>query len=265
MQSLQNAVIAGLIQGLLEWLPISSRGNLVLVLMALLGQDASQALSYSVHLHIGTGFAALVYLRRDIFSILLRRDEASRGMFNFLLISTLCTGLVGLPVFLFLESSFGYGEAVLGLTGLALISTGLIQRASPRSEDNDMVLGLRDGVILGSIQGLSVIPGLSRSGLTTSALLFRRFRGEDAFRVSFLMSIPASFAASIGLLLLRGPSGLDSSTLVGILAAFVSGVLSIGLLLRVVKRVSFWKLCVGLGSLVVAAYSLGLLSSFLFG
>jgi undecaprenyl-diphosphatase len=79
------------------------------------------------------------------------------------------------------------------------------------------------------------------------------------------MSIPASFAASIGLLLLRGPSGLDSSTIVGILAAFVSGMLSIDLLLRVVKRVSFWKLCVGLGSLVVAVCSLGLLSSFFLG
>jgi len=260
--SLQNAVITGLIQGLLEWVPISSRGSLVLVLMALFGQDASQALSYSVYLHLGTGFAALVYFRKDIFSILLRRDEQNRRLFNFLLIATLCTGLVGLPIFLFLEASFSYWEAILGLTGLALISTGLIQRASPLLEEKRMDLSLRDGIIFGSIQGLSVIPGLSRSGLTTSAFLFKRFKGEDAFRLSFLMSIPASFSASIGLLLLNGPSTFDPPTLVGILAAFVSGLLSINLLLRVAKRISFWKLCVSLGSLVVVAYLLGLLSSF---
>jgi undecaprenyl-diphosphatase len=261
--SLQDAVITGVIQGLLEWVPISSRGNIILLMMALFGQDASQALSYSVYLHMGTGLAALVYLRKDVVSILLRRDEQSRRLFNFLLIATLFTGLVGLPIFLFLEASFGYGEAILGLMGLALIATGLIQRASPRKEDKGIDLGLRDGIVFGSIQGLSVIPGLSRSGLTTSAFLFKRFGGEDAFKLSFLMSIPASFAASIGLLLLNGPSGFDTSTLVGILAAFVSGMMSMSLMLMVAKRTSLWKLCVGLGSLVVVVYLVGVLSSFL--
>jgi hypothetical protein len=167
--------------------PISSRGNIILLMMALFGQDASQALSYSVYLHMGIGLAALVYLRKYVGSILLRRDEQSRRLFNFLLIATLFTGLVGLPIFLFLEASFGYGEAILGLMGLALIATGLIQRASPRKEDKGIDLGLRDGIVFGSIQGLSVIPGLSRSGLTTSAFLFKRFGGGEGGRLQVIV------------------------------------------------------------------------------
>ena len=261
MPSLQDAVITGIIQGFLEWVPISSRGNLILLMMAILGQDASQALNYTVYLHLGTGLAALVYLRKNVARIILRRGEQSRMLFNFLLIATLCTGIVGLPIFLFLEASFGYWEAILGLVGLALIATGLIQRASPRKEGKGVDLGLRDGIVFGSIQGLSVIPGLSRSGLTTSAFLFKRFKGEDVFKLSFLMSIPASFAASIGLLFLNGLSGFDASTLVGVLAAFLSGIISMSLLLKVAKRTSLWKLCVGLGSLVILVYLLGVLSS----
>jgi undecaprenyl pyrophosphate phosphatase UppP len=76
------------------------------------------------------------------------------------------------------------------------------------------------------------------------------------------MSIPASFAASIGLLLLNGPSRFDTSTLAGILAAFVSGMMSMSLMLMVAKRTSLWKLCVGLGSLVVVVYLVGVWSSF---
>jgi len=75
------------------------------------------------------------------------------------------------------------------------------------------------------------------------------------------MSIPASFAASIGLLFLNGLSGFDASTLVGVLAAFLSGIISMSLLLKVAKRTSLWKLCVGLGSLVILVYLLGVLSS----
>ena len=109
----------------------------------------------------------------------------------------------------------------------------------------------RDGVILGLVQGLSAIPGLSRSGLTTSALLIRNYSGEEAFRISFLMSVPAVFAAAVGLMYLEGVPALESGLLASLAASFISAYLSIDVLLRVARGIRFWGLCVLLGTLAI--------------
>jgi len=257
--SLIAALVAGLLQGLLEWLPISSQGNLIIVMMSFLGLEPAYALSLSVYLHLGTGLAALVYFREEILGVLRRDSANNRLLFRFLAIVTFTTGIVGLPLFLIARGASLYGEVLLALTGAALIVTGLVQKGAKKGGRRTAEsLGSMEGLVLGVVQGLSAIPGLSRSGLTTSALLFRRFSGEEAFRVSFLMSVPAVFAAAVGLMYLEGVPALEPGLLVSLAASFISAYLSIEALLRLARRIQFWGLCVLLGLLAILPQALNL-------
>ena len=249
-----KALVLGLLQGVLEWLPVSSQGNLVLLAITLLGLEPSYALSFSVYLHVGTGLAALVYFRREVARIVMRGSEDDRRLFQFLFIATLLTGVVGFPIFAFVELASLYGEVLLALTGVALLVTGLMQRGREGRDlppPND--LELKDGILMGVVQGLAVIPGLSRSGVTTTALLVKGFTGKEAFRLSFLMSIPASFAAAAGLALTEGIPPIDAGILTALAASFIAALLSIDLLLKLARRTRFWKLCIALGLIALVA------------
>lgn len=249
-----KALILGFLQGVLEWLPVSSQGNLVVLAIAFLGLEPEYALSLSVYLHLGTGFAALVYFRNEVAGILGWGSEGDRELFRFLLIATIVTGVVGFPIFAFVRLTSLYGEALLALTGLALLATGVMQRGRKSGETwAPTRLNVQDGLVLGFVQGLSAIPGLSRSGVTTTALLLKAFPGEEALRLSFLMSIPASFAAVAGLTLIEGAPSVDTGILLALAASFISALVSIDLLIKIARRTRFWKLCVVLGLIALVA------------
>ena len=114
MDQIIKSLFLGIIQGLLEWLPISSQGNLVILMSSALGFTVSEALNMSVFLHVGTGLAAVVYFRKDIPGIIFRDSQENEGLFKFLFITTALTGVIGLPLFIFT------GVA----TGKAALSTG---------------------------------------------------------------------------------------------------------------------------------------------
>ena len=253
MNSLIESIIIGLLQGLLEWLPVSSEGNLVIVLVSFFGLNAEETLSTAIFLHIGTGLAALVYFRKEVFEILAGKTADHADLRLKLFIMTLLTGLVGFPIYMWLNISLAIGEILLALTGIALILTGLLQRQAARQEQTGSELTWPISIILGAAQGLAIIPGLSRSGLTTSIMLFRNFTGEEAFRISFLMSIPASFAAAFGMILVDGFTPDPLAALSALIAAIV-GYIAIDALLKLARRVSFWKICIGLGALAVLAW-----------
>jgi undecaprenyl-diphosphatase len=242
-----KALMLGLLQGVLEWLPVSSQGNLVVLAIAFLGLEPEYALSLSVYLHLGTGLAALVYFRNEVVGILGRRTDRDRELFRFLLMATIVTGAVGFPIFAFVRLTSLYGEALLALTGLALLD-----RESDETRAQ-IRLDVRDGLSLGVVQGLSAIPGLSRSGVTTTALLLKDFPSEEALRLSFLMSIPASFAAATGQALIEGAPTMDTGILLALAASFISALVSIDLLIKLARRTRFWKLCVVLGLIALVA------------
>ena len=235
----------------------------MILAVALLGFEPALALSLSVYLHLGTGLAAMFYFRKDLKRIILRNSEDDIQLFRFFLLATITTGVVGFPIFLFVKLSASTGETILVLTGLALIATGLIQKRNCRTATKKgMLPNSKDSIILGALQGFSVIPGLSRSGITTSVLLFEGYSGEDAFRLSFIMSIPASFAAVLGLGLFEGAPSVDTNLLIAIGASIFSSLFSINLLLKVAKKVQFWSLCILLGLIAiipVIPYFLGVL------
>ena len=253
MKSIFAAIITGILQGMLEWLPVSSEGNLVILLSQLFGYSVEETLNTAIFLHLGTGFAGLIYFREQIFGILTMSSKENKDLFFKLFAMTMLTGLVGFPIYMYLNISVALGEALLALTGIALIITGLLQREANKAGKEGAELDWPLSILLGIAQGLAIIPGLSRSGLTTSIMLFRDFDGEQAFRTSFLMSVPASFAAAIGLMLVKGFQP-DQYSALAALTAGVVGYLSMGVLISFAKRTSFWKICVGLGALAIIAW-----------
>lgn len=259
MVSLLEAAIIGVIQGVLEWLPVSSEGNIILFLVSVLGLDSSETLYLAVFLHLGTGLAALVYYRKESWDILIGDTERDKDMRLRLLVMTGLTGAVGLPIYVYLNVSPAVGGALLALTGLALIVTGLIQRRGNVGGERDASsLSWPETVALGVLQGLAIMPGLSRSGVTTSTMLLRGLRSDEAFNVSFIMSIPASFAAGLGLILIDG-FHVTAGAVGAVAVSAVVGYMTIGALIRFAQKTSFWKICVGLGCLTILAWTPNLL------
>jgi undecaprenyl-diphosphatase len=257
--SYPDAVIIGILQGFIEWLPISSEGNIVLLLMSIFNLHPHNAVQYALFLHLGTGVAASIYFRNEIRELAYAKTDETKNLRTQLIIITLTTGIVGLPIWILLELSSSFGESLLALTGIALIITGLIQLTTKVFKGKKIdELTISDSIVLGVTQGLAIIPGLSRSGITSSFLLFRGFSGEDSFRISFLMSIPASFGAAALVLMFNGYH-LTLYALISLVAALIVGLITIDVLIKMVKKISFWKLCITLGLIAVLSYG----SSFL--
>ncbi len=253
MNSLIEAIVTGVLQGALEWLPISSEGNLVILLSQLFRFNAEDTLNTAIFLHLGTALAAIIYFRKKVLSILMWSTPKEKDLFIKLFIMTMLTGVVGAPIFIYLIISTSLGELLLAITGIALIATGILQREVNEATQSEAELTWPLSIILGIAQGLAIIPGISRSGLTTAILLFSGFDGEKAFKTSFLMSIPASIAASLGLILM-GEVKLEYYLGLATIVAAITGYITIDQLLKVARKVNLWKICVGLGILALLAW-----------
>lgn len=248
-------VVFGILQGMFEWLPISSQGNLVIIMINLLSLNAQDALNLAIFLHTGTLFSVIVYFRRDLRHLLWRLGKYKPGfgseedsLITFLIISTIFTGLVGYPIYKVLTASEFTGEVFLGLIGISLIASGVIQKFSDFGRGLYRKLNLTDSVLLGLLQGISAVPGISRSGITVSGFLLRNYSSEHALKYSFIMSIPAVLAAEIGLGLMGGlPAIPPEHALLGILSSFFVGLVSIHVLLKVARRIKFWIFCIMIG------------------
>ena len=172
---------------------------------------------------------------------------------RFLFVATLVSGLVGLPLLLSLSeiSAIG-GTAATGLIGCLMLVTGYLQlrrsKADHQVRDN---LTLADALLVGVAQGLAVIPGLSRSGMTVAVLILRQVDRKRALTLSFLLSIPASLAAS---LYVGVDSGLvfDAEAILAAGVAFVVGLLTIRGLLAAAARVNFGWFVVAVGAVMIA-------------
>lgn len=255
-----ESIILGIVQGIFEWLPISSQGNLVLLMVGFFKIGAVEALRYSIFLHIGTFLAVLVYFRKDIIEIIGRLKnykaefkEKKNGLISFLVISTLITGIIGYPLYKLLSNLNLRGEFFLGLIGLALIFTGILQKiAIKKAIPKERMLTLKDSIILGIVQGVSVIPGISRSGITISTFLLKRYNPKQGLYLSFLMSAPILFASSVFLPIIEGFPKIPALNLIlGLLFSFIFGLITIKILLQLAQKIRFWGFCVIIGLLAL--------------
>ncbi len=262
------AVIVGLLQGVFEWLPISSEGNVTIALAAM-GSSPEAAIQYALFVHVGTALSATVYYREEIAGTL--QDalawrpatawEGTSATTTFLAATTAISGVVAIGAYLALTSlvtELSAGLLVAAIGGL-LVATGLVQRfAEGAAIETRAAPDALDVVLVGVLQGLAILPGVSRSGTTVSALLLRGHEGEAALRLSFLLSVPVQVGA--GVLVLAEVGGLPQvavgPALLALAVAAAVGYLTIDALMRVVRRVAFWAVCVILGALAVVGGAL---------
>jgi undecaprenyl-diphosphatase len=253
--TLLKAVILGIVQGLTEFLPISSSGHLV-IFQHLFGLREPQLL-FDILVHIGTLLAVLAVFFGDIVTItrdsltfasrcFKKKDSLSEPLpgarlLMFIIIGTVPTALIGY----FLEKKADVIFSSLRLVGLTLLATGVLlwltKRFSPDKRDISR-MNARDSLLIGLVQGIAVIPGISRSGSTIAAGLFMGLDRSLAARFSFLLSIPAI----LGALVLKSGElfSLNYSSMlpdiVGMLAAFVSGYFALKFLIRIVLKGNFY-------------------------
>ena len=252
-------IIVALIQGLVEWLPISSEGNVVLFIYNFTSVPESEILSLVVWLHLGTALAVIVRYPKTIRDILLLRDKI---LVRRLLIATLATAITAVPLYFYLKEYLTreYGELLNIFVGVLLLVTAIVlylptRRGEAKDTDEPEVEPTdKESMITGLAQGFAVLPGLSRSGITVSALLFQRVEKEAALRFSFLMSVPAVIAIFI-LEILTGATLPTSVTAVDLILieaiVFIVGLVSMEFLLRLARAVSFWKLCLVLAAVAI--------------
>ncbi len=244
-----ESIILGAIQGIAEWLPISSEGMIVLAKVNLFPESLKMTdlISYALFLHLGTFFAALIYFRREVWDLLkslLRYRESvleTKKQINFYLLATFFSFLLGAVFFLFLSQAENMnltGKGITLIVGVMLWITAFLQlKKKEKGKKGFKDLKSFDGVLLGLLQGLSIIPGLSRSGITVSALLLRKFEEDKALKMSFLMSLPVVLGGNIALNL--GKLNLSLETLAAFLFSFLFGILTIHILLKIARKLNF--------------------------
>jgi undecaprenyl-diphosphatase len=265
MNALQ-AIVLGLVQGLTEFLPISSSGHLRIVPAFFGWQDPGAA--FTAVIQLGTMAAVLLYFRADLWRIAtawLRslRDRSVRGDLDarmgwYIILGTIPISVLGLAFKDPIETKFRNLE----LIGTTLIVFGLVMLAAEAASKRDRPLreiNSRDGFLIGCAQALALVPGVSRSGATISAGLFLNFDRAAAARYSFLLSVPAVVLSGLFELRHAGEGNLPvGATVLATLLAFVTGYLSIAFLLRYLARHSIaifvaYRVLLGVLVLVLAA------------
>ncbi len=252
-----TAVLLGALQGLTEWLPVSSEGVVAAAYSLLEGESLDEAIGYALWLHVGTMPAALVVLRREAAALareVWERPTKPSPLLLFLAVSTVLSMAVGLPLVLALGELSGLvGASAMGIVGVLMLVTGALQVLRARPGDRDRTrLALTDALLAGVAQGLSVLPGFSRSGLTVAALLGRGVDKREALVVSFLMSIPASAAAAL-YAALSGGFALPTEAVTAAAVAFVIGLAAIRALLAFAQRVNLGLFVVLIGLAIIGA------------
>ncbi|MCU7496850.1 MAG: undecaprenyl-diphosphatase UppP [Ignavibacteria bacterium] len=265
-----EAVILGIIQGLSEFLPISSTAHLTLAGKLMVGQMIEDYperwTAFMAVIQLGTLLAVLVYFRKDIMHIILeflkdnltQRKKFSEQSLNsrlgwYIIIGTIPVVLIGLGFKDFIEGALTKNLVVISFSLIVLgILLAVAEKVSTFRKDINQVSWL-DSLIVGLAQSLALIPGSSRSGTTITAGLFLGFTRETAARFSFLLSIPAVLASGL-LEFKESLPYLDKSASVnlvlGTLAAFIFGYLSIDFLLKFLRKNStfifvFYRIILG--------------------
>ena len=257
-----EALILGLVQGMTEYLPVSSSGHLTIG-SALFGIEGEENLAFTVAVHVATVCSTLVILWKEI-------DWILKGLFKFemnpetkytlnILVSMIPIGIVGVFFKDHVEAIFGSGLLVVGC--MLLVTASLLAfsyYAKPRIKEN---ISMRDAFIIGLAQACAVLPGLSRSGSTIATGLLLGNKKENLAQFSFLMVIPPILGEAL-LDIMKGLSGEevmgDISTLslvVGFLAAFVSGCIACKWMINIVKKgklIYFAIYCALVGAVTVA-------------
>jgi undecaprenyl-diphosphatase len=254
-----EAIVLGIIQGLTEFLPVSSSGHLELV-KAILGDNsaAEQSLTFTVVLHFATALSTIVVFKNEV-------EEILRGLLQFkwnsefkfslkIIISMLPAVIVGLVFEKELESLFG-GKILL--VGCMLLLTAVLLLLADKAKSTKKEVSYLNAMLIGFSQAIAMLPGISRSGATISTSVLLGVDRTRAAKFSFLMVVPLIFG-KIGKDLISGNLNLQSSEiipiLIGFICAFISGLLACKWMISIVKRskLSYFSIyCAIIGSVAI--------------
>jgi len=228
-----ESIILGIVQGLTEFLPVSSTAHLILLPWIFNWHGDVDTLTFDIALHGGTLLALLVCFYKDWIDLLSRK----RKLLSYIIIGSIPAGIAGLLLNNFAEQ---YLRSPL-LISIMLILVGFIMLAAEKicKYRNQDSINLRDSIFIGIAQAFAIIPGVSRSGITISAGLFKGLQRDVAARFSFLLSTPII----AGALLLHIKKALTNNTeydlqlfLWGFIASFLTGYIAIKFLLAFLKK-----------------------------
>lgn len=253
------AVLLGMLQGLTEFLPVSSSGHLALaqlVAQRMGGNFQQPGVIFDAMLHVGTSFAVLYTERHEI----MRWLKSGRRFLLFLVAGTLATGIFAFPLRHVATGAF-LSPVVIGicllLTGALVLSTAWLDGGESVEEN----MSLRQALLVGLFQGLAIFPGLSRSGTTIAVGLGVGLKRRWAARFSFLLSVPAILGATTVELLSHreilgsGNAGFWFYALIGAVAAAITGAIALRLVIQTVSSRVFHRFayyCLPLAVLVLA-------------
>jgi undecaprenyl-diphosphatase len=262
-------IILGAIQGITEWIPVSSKGCIIAARIHLFHSRASlnDLINYALFLHLGTCLAAIIYFRNDIGRILnacinfKTADDHGRKILLFLIIVTAMTAFGQIIVTKASDLALRAPHAKAAITGIIagmLIIAGFLQlRTITTGKRTPEDLTIIDGIICGLVQAIACLPGLSRAGTTMAALSFRNFDKENTLKLSFLMSLPAILLGNI----IKNHHMLLAARAewIGVAVSFGVGILSIGALMNFARKVNFGGFLIFIGAILGTATLLGLI------
>ena len=260
-------IIIAILQGFTEWLPISSSGQTMIVSINLFGISIENAYSLAIWLHLGTTLAVLLKFRGDYLRIIksFAPKRFNVGIIdikkrNWIIYATIGTGITALPLYFIFKIVFLdvfsaiQGDIITLLISGLLILTGIIIIKTKKIYGNLVVeevsneKGRKDSFISGLVQGFSILPGISRSGVTVSSIMLEKYEQNNALRLSFLMSVPVAIASIIVDVIFGNGSIFGTLDLITIiittLTSFLMGYLTIELLLRLAKKINFGYFCI---------------------
>jgi undecaprenyl-diphosphatase len=275
-----DAIVLGIIQGLTEFLPISSTGHLTLAgkFMHLINPDKPQEwTAFIAVIQLGTMLAILIYFWKDLLQILIsfwKENISKRITFSdqsfqsktgwFIIVGTLPVVVIGLLFKKAIEGALTKDLHVIAINLIVFAVILAIAEKVGKRERTEKDLTLFDSVFIGIAQAFALIPGASRSGTTITGGLFRGLKREDAARFSFLLSVPAVLAS--GLLELYQSIGLLNNAMwinliISTIAAAISGYLAIDFLLKYLKKHStylfiYYRIIIGAIILILIAYNI---------
>lgn len=273
MVDIFQGILMAIFQGIIEWLPISSEGQLSLLFVNIFQITELEAVTLALILHIGTMISVLWYFRKDFLQLL---DENSPITYV-MIFATLGTALTAVPIVLAFKSyweeitlllNFEPGILFTFIIGVLLILTGIILANQPKQgtlEINSMSRNeiIKYALIVGLAQGIAALPGISRSGMTISVLLFLGFTQRESLKLSFIISVPAVLGATILEFLLSGFSIGNNGLIVGsvefpfVLLLFtisltaIIGIITMNGLLKL-KDLPYDKFCITFGVLTIS-------------
>ena len=266
-----QAIILGIVQGIAAWIPVSSKTQVILVGKFFFNLDFETALSFALLVHIGDLLASIYLFRKEILGFIhiqprisdlrdMKNADPERSLFWFVGISVIFSGLIGLPLYLLTKEGFSDlpGTLFLAVVGGTLVLLGIIMWVSSCKVSGPVNPGLKsritllDTIITGSAQGLAVMPGISRSGITESTLLLRGYTPSEAIRLSFIMSIPMVILAIGTFFLLEGIGSLTIPVaLAGIAASFIASFAMMNFMLALAQKAKFYYFNIAIGLLAM--------------